>query len=274
MRIWRSATLLYDRMTTMSELVTELELSRIKEEFESESKQLLTSVQAEKQRQSAILQARLDARRAKRRGAPTASVTPSTSQPCGDSSSVPPNPGSVPSPVDASISTPTTTSASASASTSAFASPSAFPVLRVATWNVLAEAYSGSSHSHTTCPRDALAWASRFPRIIDVVRRLCAGPLQVDVLCLQEVDKAHAPSFITALDAAGYACTYEQRPGGRMDGLLVPTDATGLTSSRPTLFPWTICVVTGSGAPPWIRRGSRSTTSPSPSRSSSLLLAS
>jgi mRNA deadenylase 3'-5' endonuclease subunit Ccr4 len=58
--------------------------------------------------------------------------------------------------------------------------------ITVATWNILSENYIRYSY-YPTCPKHALEWKHRkaaFQRV--------AGQLDVDVLCLQEMDKFSA----------------------------------------------------------------------------------
>lgn len=86
--------------------------------------------------------------------------------------------------------------------------------LRVMSYNILADQYA---HDHakdlySAVPLGALNWGSRAALISKEVAHWSP-----DVVCFQEVD--HFSHLETLLERHGYKGTYEQRTGGRPDGL-------------------------------------------------------
>jgi mRNA deadenylase 3'-5' endonuclease subunit Ccr4 len=82
----------------------------------------------------------------------------------------------------------------------------------VATWNILATSYIRATQFPGT-PRGALDPAWRLPA---VVRH--AAALDVDVLCLQEVERAAFDALVERLGQQGYRGTLAAKTNGRPDG--------------------------------------------------------
>ncbi len=87
--------------------------------------------------------------------------------------------------------------------------PSAFTV---ATWNILATAYIRPEFYPNT-PRQVLEPAWRIPALVTY-----AQGLDVDVLCLQEVEPDVFAAFDAGFDSLGYRGTYARKGQNRPDG--------------------------------------------------------
>ena len=83
---------------------------------------------------------------------------------------------------------------------------------KLATWNVLATSYIQPKFYPDT-PSHVLDPAWRIPA---VVRR--AGELCVDILCLQEVERAVFSALASGLEPLGYSGTLALKDGGKPDG--------------------------------------------------------
>lgn len=84
--------------------------------------------------------------------------------------------------------------------------------MRLATWNVLCDAYLRPSLYPAVPPK----WLEPHTRLPAVIRR--ALQLDADVLCLQEVDAHTAQALNTALGQHGYVGRWRQKSGGKPDG--------------------------------------------------------
>lgn len=90
-------------------------------------------------------------------------------------------------------------------------------VVRVASFNVLAQVYTRSALFHWS-PRGALKWARRRGALL-----ACLDEVDADVLLLQEVD-AFEEHWAPALKARGYDARYKKRTestGAKKDGCVV-----------------------------------------------------
>ena len=86
--------------------------------------------------------------------------------------------------------------------------------LRIATWNILADAYAGPKRYEYVEPESLLSWRGhRLGRIGSILKSIFA-----DVVLLQEVD--HPEDLTVLLHEMGYDVHFEKRNGGRQDGCM------------------------------------------------------
>ena len=86
--------------------------------------------------------------------------------------------------------------------------------LRVATWNILADAYASPERYAYAGDARVLSWSKHRLRKIREILAAC----RADVLVLQEVD--HPGALGEALSTLGYSTHFEKRNGGRQDGCI------------------------------------------------------
>ncbi len=91
-------------------------------------------------------------------------------------------------------------------------SPVVTPSFRVATWNILATSYIRPKFYPST-PPSVLDPDWRIPAVVDH-----AAGLDVDILCLQEVERPVFAALATGLAQPGYAGAFAPKDGGKPDG--------------------------------------------------------
>jgi len=83
---------------------------------------------------------------------------------------------------------------------------------QIATWNILATAYIRPKF-YPGSPPEALDPHRRIPALVQR-----AGELGVDILCLQEVERAAFAALTSGLAPLGYMGTFALKAGGKPDG--------------------------------------------------------
>jgi CCR4-NOT transcription complex subunit 6 len=113
--------------------------------------------------------------------------------------------------------------------------PANAPLIKVISWNILAQCYALQTCTNSL-PPSYLLWPERGARVVEELLAC-----EADIFCLQEVDKFEE-FYKDKMLEAGYDLVYFQRPGKKEDGCLVGwkrnvlEPAADIKTYRPSMF--------------------------------------